>query len=246
MKIFIKNKGEIRMTRNKQCRKKVRMLLAGMAACAAIATSAVSTTAYAYDREEAVKYASKYWENYNSEYDAFGNDCTNFASQVLSAGGYSVKEIPKKEVSYADLGNVYSTKKYWCNKTYTKKFAGVVKKTDFVTTTTWSNVDQLAGSSFYGLQDYMVTVQGRTRYLWSINEDSIKKLAKKAEKGDIIQIAEANSRFTHTYVVGKVKNGKVYVYAHTGNRDASDNDELEKMRKKKVFEKFTIIALIKA
>ena len=83
------------MIRNKQCRKKVRMLLAGMAACAAIAISAVSTTAYAYDREEATKYASKYWKNYNSEYDAFGNDCTNFASQVLSAGGYSVMEIPK-------------------------------------------------------------------------------------------------------------------------------------------------------
>ena len=40
------------MIRNKQCRKKVRMLLAGMAACAAIAISAVSTTAYAYDRED--------------------------------------------------------------------------------------------------------------------------------------------------------------------------------------------------
>lgn len=245
MKIFIKNKGEIRMIRNKQCRKKVRMLLAGMAACAAIAISAVSTTAYAYDREEATKYASKYWKNYNSEYDAFGNDCTNFASQVLSAGGYSVKEIPKKEVSYADLGNVYSTKKYWCNKTYTKKFAGVVKKTDFVTTTTWSNVDQLAGSSFYGLQDYMVTVQGRTRCLWSISKENIKKLAKKAEKGDIIQIAEANSRFTHTYVVGKVKNGKVYVYAHTGNRGATAEDELEEMERNKVFSKYTIIALIK-
>lgn len=149
-------------------------------------------------------------------------------------------------MSYFDLGTTYKTKTYWCNKTYTKKLAGVFVRTDFVTTTTWNNVDQLAGSSYYGLQDYMMNQLGKTRYVWGISKDNIDKLAEKAQKGDIIQLAKTGSRFSHSYVVGKVKNGKVYVYSHTDNRDASSDDELQDMRQHDVFSKYAIIALIKA
>lgn len=235
-----------REERNKTKFKKMRMLMAGMAACSVIAANVTTSTAFAYNRDKAVDYAEKYWSTRNSEYDSFDNDCTNFASQVLKAGGYSVKAIPSADVSYFDLGTTYKTKTYWCNKTYTKKLAGVFVRTDFVTTTTWNNVDQLAGSSFYGLQDYMMNQLGKTRYSWGISDDSIDKLAEKAKKGDIIQVAKAGSRFSHTYVVGKVKNGKVYVYAHSDNRDASPEDELKEMRKNGVFKNYALIALIKA
>ena len=40
-----------------------------------------------YNRNNAVQYAEKYAKNPNSEYATFGADCTNFASQVLIAGG---------------------------------------------------------------------------------------------------------------------------------------------------------------
>lgn len=42
---------------------------------------------YSYDRLKAIQYAERYWSNYNSAYKSFGDDCTNFISQCLHAGG---------------------------------------------------------------------------------------------------------------------------------------------------------------
>jgi hypothetical protein len=36
-----------------------------------------------------VTYANKYWDIYNTGYRAFSNDCTNFISQALKAGGWA-------------------------------------------------------------------------------------------------------------------------------------------------------------
>ncbi|TMF23991.1 MAG: hypothetical protein E6I28_11975 [Chloroflexi bacterium] len=41
-----------------------------------------------YNRSAAVAYADQWALSRNSNYPQFGNDCTNFASQVLQAGGY--------------------------------------------------------------------------------------------------------------------------------------------------------------
>src|SRR5690349_2003884 len=41
-----------------------------------------------YQRAQAVQYANHYWNSYNPAYPYFQeDDCTNFASQVLHAGG---------------------------------------------------------------------------------------------------------------------------------------------------------------
>ncbi|GAE36245.1 amidase domain-containing protein [Halalkalibacter akibai] len=40
-----------------------------------------------YDRREAVRYAERWWDDYNPEYRKFENNCTNFISQCLRAGG---------------------------------------------------------------------------------------------------------------------------------------------------------------
>ncbi|MFD8911649.1 amidase domain-containing protein [Streptomyces sp. NPDC059575] len=54
-------------------------------------------TASGYDYKAMVAYATKYWNNYNTEYPDFngagaGGDCTNFVSQSLKAGGW--KHVP--------------------------------------------------------------------------------------------------------------------------------------------------------
>lgn len=218
-----------------------------------VANTNSSNEVFAYDREEAVKYASKHCTNYNSSYPKYGSDCTNFASQVLHAGGYKTNPVPNKDISYSDLGTVYKTKKYWGAKKYTKEIGGIIKKTDFVSTSTWSNVDQLAGSSYYGLQDYMVSEKGKTVNCYSVTEKGIKQLIKEAKKGDIVQVAKQNARFSHSYIVGKVAKDKannnrtdVYVYAHTGNRDAGDSDCLLRMFYSDKLKDFTYIAIIKA
>jgi hypothetical protein len=46
--------------------------------------------ARAYDRREAVRYAELWWDDYNPEYRKFTNNCTNFVSQCLRAGGASM------------------------------------------------------------------------------------------------------------------------------------------------------------
>lgn len=40
-----------------------------------------------YNREKAVEYADRWWNEYNPEFQAFKVDCTNYVSQCLWAGG---------------------------------------------------------------------------------------------------------------------------------------------------------------
>lgn len=40
-----------------------------------------------YDRLKAMRYAHKYWQNYNPEYEAYSADCANFVSQCIKDGG---------------------------------------------------------------------------------------------------------------------------------------------------------------
>jgi hypothetical protein len=52
--------------------------------------AALSPTAWAgsYNRSAATAYADQYWSSYNPNYPSFPSDCTNYASQVLNAGGF--------------------------------------------------------------------------------------------------------------------------------------------------------------
>ena len=43
--------------------------------------------AYSYNGGAAASYADTYWSNYNPNYPSFADDCTNFVSQSLYAGG---------------------------------------------------------------------------------------------------------------------------------------------------------------
>lgn len=48
----------------------------------------VQQTANAYDYQAMNVYASTYWDNYNPAFHEYGNDCTNFISQIMQAGGW--------------------------------------------------------------------------------------------------------------------------------------------------------------
>ncbi|MYL32543.1 hypothetical protein GLW05_02835 [Pontibacillus yanchengensis] len=49
--------------------------------------SDVREVRFSYDRQKAVQYANRWWNSYNPQYKHFENDCTNFISQCLRAGG---------------------------------------------------------------------------------------------------------------------------------------------------------------
>ncbi|MCA1030715.1 amidase domain-containing protein [Bacillus timonensis] len=49
-----------------------------------------------YNRLDAVKYAERWWNSFNPKYKKFENDCTNFISQCLHAGGIPMVGYPSR------------------------------------------------------------------------------------------------------------------------------------------------------
>ena len=45
---------------------------------------------YTYDRLAVVRYAERWWNDYNPQFQSFENNCTNYISQCLFAGGASM------------------------------------------------------------------------------------------------------------------------------------------------------------
>ncbi|MFF1710861.1 amidase domain-containing protein [Streptomyces sp. NPDC058268] len=74
-----------------------------------------------YNFNKMVAYANKYWNNHNDDYRSYGNDCTNFISQAMYAGGWG----PKGGALYQRTSN-----KYW--------FYGPTK---FLTSYTWAGAE---------------------------------------------------------------------------------------------------------
>jgi len=53
-------------------------------------------TAFRYDRLKAVQYAERWWNDYNPAYKKFAEDCTNYISQCLRAGGAPMRGYPNR------------------------------------------------------------------------------------------------------------------------------------------------------
>ncbi|WP_077624420.1 amidase domain-containing protein [Sediminibacillus massiliensis] len=51
---------------------------------------------FGYDRRAAVRYAERWWNDYNPAYTELTVDCTNFVSQCLHAGGAPMRGAPDK------------------------------------------------------------------------------------------------------------------------------------------------------
>lgn len=51
---------------------------------------------FTYDRLAAVKYAERWWNDYNPKYRKFDVDCTNYVSQCLHAGGAPMRGAPDR------------------------------------------------------------------------------------------------------------------------------------------------------
>jgi hypothetical protein len=99
----------------------------GLPLLAAIALSVAGTcigagSAHAYNGGSAASYADQYALSYNSAWNSFPDDCTNFASQALYAGG---------EPMTANTGSV-TDDHYWFDQYFTWPYPG------WVHTNSWS------------------------------------------------------------------------------------------------------------
>ncbi|WP_209124250.1 amidase domain-containing protein [Alkalihalobacillus sp. BA299] len=61
-----------------------------------------------YDRREAVRYAERWWNDYNPAYRKFKDNCTNFISQCLKAGGAPMVGYPNRSKGWWYQGNNWS------------------------------------------------------------------------------------------------------------------------------------------
>lgn len=63
---------------------------------------------FEYSRLEAVRYAERWWDDYNPQYKKFENNCTNFISQCLHAGGVPMKGYPNRNKGWWFRSNNWS------------------------------------------------------------------------------------------------------------------------------------------
>ncbi|WP_339197286.1 amidase domain-containing protein [Solibacillus sp. FSL R5-0449] len=57
-----------------------------------------------YNRAAAVDYANRWWDSFNPEYPVFRDDCTNFISQCLRAGGAPMRGAPNRGQGWWMIG----------------------------------------------------------------------------------------------------------------------------------------------
>ncbi|MCU9593525.1 amidase domain-containing protein [Caldibacillus thermolactis] len=65
-------------------------------------------TPYRYDRRKAVQYAERWWNDYNPAYKKFTDDCTNYISQCLHAGGAPMRGFPNRNSGWWYNNNNWS------------------------------------------------------------------------------------------------------------------------------------------
>lgn len=61
-----------------------------------------------YDRRAAVRYAERWWNDYNPNYRKFDVDCTNYVSQCLHAGGAPMRGEPNRSEGWWYGANSWS------------------------------------------------------------------------------------------------------------------------------------------
>ncbi|TLS37997.1 amidase domain-containing protein [Pseudalkalibacillus caeni] len=63
---------------------------------------------FSYNRLAAVKYAERWWNDYNPAYKSFDVDCTNYISQCLRAGGAPMRGYPGRSRGWWFQNNNWS------------------------------------------------------------------------------------------------------------------------------------------
>lgn len=141
-----------------------------------------------YDRQNAVKYALTYALNPNPNYIYFNeNDCTNFISQCLRAGGC--------------LNDYYESHPWW----YENNQASIC----------WAVAHSLYWYILECSQKNRFGIKAQTYYLDNNNEYH-EKIEGKVQLGDLIQYKNYQDRIQHsTMITGFTNNNEPLVSQHT-------------------------------
>ncbi|MFB7640466.1 amidase domain-containing protein, partial [Peribacillus butanolivorans] len=126
------------------------------------------------------------------QYQSQNNDCTNFVSQILFAGGKSKKKPSPVPASTSNT-------KYWYSYMNNDGKVPTFKKS-----TSWINV-----SDFYAFWSKTQSTKAST---------SKKTLISYAKVGDVIQFKkDSATRYSHSMFVYEKSDGTLYLSGHTSN-----------------------------
>ncbi|SLK20432.1 amidase domain-containing protein [Bacillus toyonensis] len=146
--------------------------------------------------QAALDYVKQWWDKRNPNYEKWDpNDCMNYVSQILKAGG--IKEtIP----STIQTSGIDTNKNYW----YSKKQGNNI----FTESSTWINVEDFH------------TFWSKTKKV--ITPDKL-DIMKDIEVGDVVQLQKkSGGRYYHAMFVVKKDSETVYLTGHTNDREALD------------------------
>ena len=161
-----------------------------------------------FDRSSVVSYAYRWAEHgrqaRNNSYPSFSNDCTNFISQAVLAGGVPMTGAGecKHEATYAE----------W----YTQRSSGWLCFDSWAWSTSWSVVDPF--SSYH----FITASHARASFF---DAGRLNDLRGAARPGDVVQLrATGGSPFYHSMIVTKKAAGEIYFTYHSGpgNQDVVD------------------------
>jgi len=158
-----------------------------------------------YDVEAAVAYAMDYAHSHNPEYPVFENNCTNFVSQCLVAGGISMQSDSK--VSGNQKYNISSGKKKWYSKNVISEKSG---RRHYATTQNFINTDAFlvyfTEQLGYGYSTYENTYEGQSECL------------KDVASGDVLILYDAQGKVAHIGLITGVGQWNAYYCSNTNNR----------------------------
>ncbi|MCW2276844.1 amidase domain-containing protein [Heliophilum fasciatum] len=139
-----------------------------------------------YDRDAAVAYANRYYQNHNPAYPDFddqpweGGNCANFISQCLYAGGMPWITGPPSQYT--------SVKYWWCQPGATDRDG------DKRITLTWKVA--LAFGLHWAKRAAKYTEEAPATVLLNFNLWS-----RRLDRGDVIQLTQANGNPYHTLIL---------------------------------------------
>lgn len=194
-----------------------------------VVVGSLPTYSYAsgYNVNKAVDYAQKWAGSYNnSQYKRINDDCTNFVSQCIVAGGKSFVKPKELKMSALDWVKGYkytADSTSWYNKRYKNKKFGITKNVFFYSAS-FTFVD-----SFYSFWNKQKCCSTYGPY------DNCKKnspLQKKLKKGDIIQMYDVGNGWHHSMIITSGVKGNWKYCAHTKSEKNRDLYNLQGKNRK--------------
>ena len=171
-----------------------------------------------YNRTQAAAYANQYGENANSAYRKLGEDCTNFISQCLYAGGMSMIGKPLTSTEANDRARRTNVSNWY----YASSYVNIVSDTGI--SHTWS----LASNSMYhwGYRNGEIG-RGFEFVNFSTSEDvksDYQALLQNLKPGDLLyQRAKGVTGSNHAAIITRVESYEIYYAEHSGSSPTATN-----------------------